>query len=355
VSTPPQSGESPRIRETEAPDGSKDTRMARQGSWGSAGASLGKRMGEGSLRYLGVGGVLLLLIAVLAITQPRFATYGNLLVILETNAVLLIVGIGLTFVLLAGGFDLSTGGVLAASGIVLAKLVVLGVPQPLAVLLVIPVGVLLGGGINGFLIARVGLNFFVVTLGTLSLFRGVALTVTDGQTQGLYEADFIRGLGGGRPAGVPSSVIIAVLLLVIAVLVTRYTGFGRMVYAVGGNPEAARLAGISVVGVRIATFAISGGLASLAGVLEAGRLAAAAPNAAPGIELAAAAAVLLGGTSFLGGVGSVFGTFLGVLFLGVLSNGLTIAGVSAFWQGIVSGSVLILAVLIDRLRGSTSV
>jgi ribose transport system permease protein len=127
-----------------------------------------------------------------------------------------------------------------------------------------------------------------------------------------------------------------------------------MPYAVGGNPEATRLAGISVTAVRLSTYAISAGLAALAGIMEAGRLAAAAPGAASGIELTAAAAVLLGGTSFVGGSGGMFGTFLGVLFLGVLSNGLTIAGISAFWQGVIAGVVLIAAVFIDRFRRAST-
>jgi ribose transport system permease protein len=139
-------------------------------------------------------------------------------------------------------------------------------------------------------------------------------------------------------------------VFVLAVVVTRYTGYGRMLYAVGGNQEAARLAGINVRMVRLSTYAISAGLAAFAGVIEAGRLAAASPDADQGIEFSAAAAALLGGTSFVGGIGSVIGTFLGVLFLGVLKNGLIISSISVYWQGVITGGVLFASVLIDRLR-----
>jgi ribose transport system permease protein len=310
----------------------------------------GRRARQAAATYLGVGTMLVVLIVFFAVTQPQFATYDNFVNILETNAVLLVVAVGLTLVMLVGGFDLSIGGFLALSGVILAKLLYAGVPTGAAIAIVIGGAVFLGGFANGFTIARLGVSFFVVTLGMLALTRGLALVITDGQTQGLYEEDFLRSLSEGRVAGVPCSVVIAIMVLVAGFAVTRYTGFGRMIYAVGGNAEAARLAGINVVAVRITVYAICAGLAGLAGVMDAGRLAAAAPDAEVGIELTAAAAVLIGGTSFVGGSGGMFGTFLGALFLGVLQNGLIIASISAYWQGVISGAVLIASVLIDRFR-----
>lgn len=310
-----------------------------------------ERLGVAVLNYLGVVSVLTVLVGVLLATQPTFGTTANFINVLETNAVLLVVSIGLTYVLLAGGFDLSVGGVLPLSGVLLAALLLTGIPPIVSVIVVVLGAATVGAALNGVLIAKYKLSFFVVTLGTLTSFRGLALLVSNGQTQGLYDQHLIRTMSSGRIAGVPWSVVIAVGLLVGSLLVTRYTGFGRALYAAGGNAEAARIAGIDVVGVRVGTYAIASGCAGLAGVLEAGRLAAAAPTVAGGIELTAAAAVLLGGTSFSGGVGGMFGTFLGVLFLGVLSNGLTISGVSSFWQGLVTGLVLVLAVLLDRVRG----
>lgn len=300
--------------------------------------------------YLAIVGLLVVLSIYLAITQPSFATWANFVTILETNSVLLLVAIGLTFVLLTAGFDLSVGAMLALSGVLMGKLVQGGIPLAFAIILVIVGAALIGFVLNGLLIGKLALSFFVVTLGTMSLFRGAGLVVTEGYGVSLYEFDAIRALGSGRVAGIPWLVIIALGVLVLAVLVTRYTGFGRMLYAVGGGPEAARLAGIRVWAIKAAAYGICASLAALAGVLEASRLGSASPQAGTGIELVAAAAVLLGGTSFTGGVGSMVGTLLGTLLLGVISNGLTISQVSSFWQGIVTGLVLLAAVLLDWFR-----
>lgn len=300
--------------------------------------------------YIGIAVLLVVLSIFLAVTQPTFATWANFLTILETNSVLLLVAVGLTFVLLTGGFDLSVGGMLALSGILIAKLVTSGIPFFLAIILIVIAAVIIGGVLNGLLIGKLGLSFFVVSLGTMSLFRGSAQVITEGHGVSLYEFEAIRALGAGRVFGIPWLVIIALGVLVIAIFVTRYTGFGRMLYAVGGGAEAARLAGIRVAAVKVSAYAICAGLAGLAGILEASRLGSASPNAGTGIELVAAAAVLLGGTSFAGGIGSMVGTLLGTLLLGVISNGLTISQVSAFWQGIVTGVVLLAAVLLDWFR-----
>jgi ribose transport system permease protein len=302
------------------------------------------------MTYVGVGSVLAIFTLVLALSEPTFATYDNLINILNTNAVLLVAAIGLTFVLLVGGFDLSIGGVLALSGVGCAKLIGAGVPAAAAIAIMVVAGTAIGALLNGLAIAWLRLSFFVVTLGTASLFGGAALLVTNGESQDLYSQKLIREIGSGTIAGVPWPVVIALTVLIGALLVTRYTGYGRMLYAVGGNEEAARLSGIDTQAIRISAYAICSGLAALAGVMEAGRLASAAPDAQAGIALTAAAAVLVGGTSFVGGSGGVFGTFLGALFLGVVSNGLIISGTSAYWQGVISGTVLVVAVLIDRLR-----
>lgn len=302
------------------------------------------------LRYVGVLAALALLAIWQLTTQPQFGTSGNVLNILETNAALLVVAVGMTFVMLVGGFDLSVGGMLALAGVLLAKLTYAGVPTPLGALIAVAVAAIAGLVINGWLIASVGLSFFVVTIGSASIFHATSLIITRGSTQGLYENGFLRSVGGGEIARIPWLVVIAFATLLAAGAVTRYTGYGRMVFAVGGNPEAARLAGIPVTAVRISAYAISAALAGLAGVMSTGRLGSAAPDMGLGFELTAGAAVLIGGTSFLGGSGSMLGTFLGVLFMGVLANALTLTGISAFWQGLVSGGVLILAVLIDRIR-----
>lgn len=293
---------------------------------------------------------LLLLVVLLGFSQPGFLTVSNFFNIMQTNAALLIAAIGLTFAILVGGFDLSVGGLLALSGVFAGVLIGAGVPAPLALLLIFVLGPVVGLVTNGFFIAYVRLNFFVVTIATDALFAGLALAIPGGRTQPLYDEPFIVALGTTRVAGIPLSVVVAILVLVLAGFVLRYTGFGRMVYGVGGNPEAARFAGINVAAVRAAAYSISAGLAVLGGLLMLGRIQSADPGVGQGVALQAAAAVLLGGTSFLGGEGGVLGTFLGVMFLGVLANGLTLAGISGFWQGVITGIVLLGAILIDRYR-----
>jgi ribose transport system permease protein len=318
-----------------------------------SGSGAARRVAAGSSQYAGVLSVLLLVSIFFTLTQHQFATYENVLNILQTNAALIVVCVGLTFVMIAGGFDLSVGGVLVLAEVILARLVTgAGLPAALAIPLVIFGGVLFGAAVNGVLIAKLGLSFFVVTLGTMTLTKGLALLITGGETQGLYDEGVIRWFGAGIvfTSALPSAAVIAILVLVAGGLVLRFGGFGRMVYAVGGNAEAARLAGINVAAVRIATYGIAGGLAGLAGVMDAGRLAAASPGGAAGIELTAGAAVLLGGTSFAGGTGTMLGTLFGALFLGVVQNGLIIAQISVYWQGVVTGFVLILSVAVDRLR-----
>jgi ribose transport system permease protein len=299
--------------------------------------------------YAGVGGVLVLLCVYLSLTQDVFLTWNNWLTILEANAVVLVVAVGLTFVLLNGGIDLSLGGIMALSGVIMSELIVNGWSTWVAILAVIGLATLCGL-LNGVLIGKVGLSFLVVTLGTGQAFRGIAQVRTGGQTQSLFEVPLIRDINEGELLGIPWLVWISLVVLGTGILVLRYTGFGRMVYACGGNREAARLAGINVTAVAISVFVIAGFLAGMASVMDSSRLLGASPTAATGIELTAAAAVLLGGTSFMGGRGTLLGTLLGVLFLGVLSNGITLAGISPFWYGIVSGVVLISAVLLDRMR-----
>ena len=317
---------------------------------GAPGPGRLRRTGRAVNQYAGVLVVLAVLVVVLGATQPQFLTGNNLLIILETNAVLLVVAIGLTFVLLVGGIDLSLGGTMAMSAVGMWAMIQAGVDAPIAALLVVIGGFAVGALLNGLLIGWVGLSFLVVTIGTASLFRGIANLGVGGQSQSLYTDPFIVALGQNQVFGVPIIVVVAAAVFVVGVFVLRYTGYGRMVYAVGGNAEAARLAGMPVVTIRVSVYAISAGLAALASVLDVGRLTSASPMAGTGIELTAGAAVLLGGTSFMGGRGTLLGTLLGVLFLGVLQNGLTLAGISPFWTGVVSGIVLIAAIFVDRIR-----
>lgn len=315
-----------------------------------SGGAAARRTRDAVLTYAGVLTVLAILIVFFSIDQPRFFTVANFWNVLDGSSILLIVSVGLTFTMLVGGFDLSLSGVLALGGVVLWLLLSHSVPLGLGIAVVVVGGALFGSIANGFPIAYLDVSFFVVTLGVLVATRGLASVITSGEVEGLYEQETLRQIGNGRIGEVSYPVIIAVAILVLAIVVTRYTGYGRMLYAVGGNAEAARLAGINVRLIRLSTYAVSAGLCAFAGVIEAGRLAAASPGADSGIEFTAAAAVLLGGTSFVGGIGSMLGTFLGVLFLGVLQNGLIISSISVYWQGVITGVVLFASVMIDRFR-----
>ena len=300
-------------------------------------------------RYAAVLLLLIVLFVVFAVTQENFFTHSNVENLLTSVSILWVVSIAMTFVVLTAGIDLSVGSLLALSGIILSHLLNTGMPAWLAVALTLVAGGLIGGGVNGVLIGRVGLSFFVVTLGTLSLYEGIVNIWSDTKTV-YITSSLIDGIGFGKALGIATPIWIMIGTFLLAFVVLRWTYFGRDVYAVGGNIDAARLSGINVAWTLIAVYAIAGLGAALGGVIQAGRLGAASPLVGADIPLAAAAAVLLGGTSFTGGVGSVVGTAVGVLFIGTLQNGLSIAGVSSFWQQVVTGIILILAVAIDRLQ-----
>ena len=283
-------------------------------------------------------------------TQPDFLTTSNIQNLLAGVSILFVISIGMTFVVLTGGIDLSVGSLLALSGLILSKLFNdAGLPIWLAVAATILAGAAIGGAVNGVLIGRVGLSFFVVTLGTLSLYRGI-VNIWSGTKTTYISSSLIDQIGFGKflGLGIPIWIMIGVFMIAFAVL--RWTYFGRDVYAVGGNIEAARLSGINVGRTLVLVYAVAGLGAGIGGVIQAGRLGAASPLVGESTPLDAAAAVLLGGTSFLGGVGGVTGTAVGVLFIGTLQNGLSIAAVSSFWQQVVTGAILIVAISIDRAQ-----
>ncbi|HVQ96149.1 MAG TPA: ABC transporter permease, partial [Mycobacteriales bacterium] len=307
---------------------------------------------RGAPPWTGVAVVLLLMVIGLIATQPLFVSYLNLNNVARGLAIPLLLAVGATLLLTTGMIDLSIGSMLALCTMVTAGCFNLGLPAWLAVLLTVLAGGALGC-VNGLLIAKAGLSFFVVTLGTMAVYRSAAQLPTTGISVQLSDKpgfDLLAWLGDGEVGRVSVPVVVSVLALLAAFFVSRWTNFGRQVYAVGGNEHAARLAGISVDRVRIAVFALNGLLVGVAGVLFVGRIQAGSPLIGAGIELEVIAAVLLGGTSFLGGQSSLAGTTLGVLFIAVLQNGLNLVGVQALWRGVVTGAVLILAVWVDRLR-----
>ena len=284
----------------------------------------------------------------MAIMAPHFASTGNLLNIARAISVNAILAAGLTFVIITGGIDLSVGSVLAVSSVTAVLAATSGVPLAPAVL----IGVLAGavaGLLNGLLTAYLSLAAFIVTLGTLTFLRGVAYTMTGGQPKVSNTLNF-RALGNGYVAGIPIPVIIMAVVYIAAWYVLERTLYGRHVYAVGGNAEAARLAGVHVKRVVASAFVISGVCAGLAGVIFAARVVSAQPTAGTGYELNAIAAVVLGGTSLSCGRGRIFGTLIGSIILGVLSTGLILMNVQFFTQLMITGVVIVLAVAIDSLK-----
>jgi ribose transport system permease protein len=303
-------------------------------------------------RYTGVVVGLLLFCAYLTITEPVFLTENNITNIVKANSVVFVLAIGTTFVVLTAGIDLSIASATTACAMIFGLTMQGGWGWVGALVAAVAFGLSLGL-LNGFLIGKAGISFFVVTLGTLSIYSSFALVVNDGATINLFSMPSfgpIRDFVNNEIAGVPVLLLFDLLLLLVAGGVLRYTRFGRAVYAVGSNPEAARLTGIRVGAVLVSVYAISGLCAGMAAIVQAGRLTGASAQVDPTLLLTVIAAVLIGGTSYTGGEGGVLGTLIGVLFLGVVQNGLALSEVSTFWQGTVSGVILIAAVGLGVLR-----
>jgi ribose transport system permease protein len=290
------------------------------------------------------------LVVALSVLSPSFLATNNLLNVLRQISVNALLAFGMTTVILAAGIDLSVGSVLAFSGAVAAQLAVGGSPAAIAMLAALGLGVLLGL-FNGVFVALAGIAPFIVTLGGLTIFRGATLVFTNGRPiTGLPES--FDALGNGIALGVPVPVWVMLAFLALTHFLLRFTALGRAIYAVGGNEEAARLSGIHVAGVKLFTYAYSGVAAALGALVLTSRLNSAQPTAGSGFELDAIAAVVVGGTSLFGGRGGVLGSFLGASIIGVLNNGMNLMNVSAFYQQIVKGAVILGALLVDRLLAS---
>jgi ribose transport system permease protein len=302
---------------------------------------------------------LALMVLVLSLLSDRFFTAENGWNILRQISVNLCLSIGMTLIILAGGIDLSVGAVLAFSGAIAAGLLRNGLPVPAAGVLLeftvvgaMAAGVLVGfglGAFNGWVITRFDLPPFVATLGMFSIARGLTMLWTGGYPVTGLGSGF-GFIGTGVFLGMPMPVWISGVLAVVFMVLTRRTRFGRHIYAVGGNERAALLTGLRVNRVKLWVYALGGALAGVAGLVVTARLDSAQPNAGLGYELDSIAAVVIGGTSLSGGRGSVHGTVLGCLIIGVLNNGLFLLNVSPFWQQVVKGFVILAAVAIDKLN-----
>ena len=289
---------------------------------------------------------LLIIIITFSFLSPVFFTIPNLLNILQQSSINALIALGMTLVIISGGIDLSVGPTAALSAILGATMMVAGVPVPLAILATLGIGAICGV-FSGSLVAYAGLQPFIVTLGGLSLFRAVALIYTGGNPVFGIPTEF-RSLINSEIFGIPTPIVFVAVIALVLWTVMNKTPLGEYFLAVGGNEEAARVAGVPVKRTKVTVFVISGTLASLASLILIGRLGAAEPTIGNLWELDAIAAAAIGGASLMGGKGSVVGTIIGAIILGALRNGLTLLNIQAFYQLLATGLIIIIAMLIDR-------
>lgn len=292
--------------------------------------------------------VLVALIIGLAFTAPNFFTWGNALNILQSESMKGIIAFGMTMVIISGDIDLSVGATAAFAGCLAAWLVQSGVPIELALPLTLVAG-LLTGSFTAFLRVQFNVPTFITTLALLTGLRGGALMLTGGFAISSFPG-WYNFLGGGVVWGVPFPALVFLGVFLAVWFLMNYTAFGRTVYAVGGNAEATRLSGINVGRVRYVVLALTSMLAALAGILLSSRMLSGDPTVAAGWELDVIAAVIIGGTSLFGGAGSVRGTLVGVIFIGVIANGMTLLNVPVYGQYIVRGVLILAAVLLSQLQ-----
>lgn len=309
---------------------------------------LKKRLSKEAVQMLSVLSGLVLMMLFFSFTSDYFFTTRNLLTVALQTSIIVIIAIGQTYVIITSGIDLSIGSNIALAGVTTAMAMMSGISVAGAVTIGLLSGTLVGL-FNGLIIVYGKLPPFIVTLGTMSIVRGAALVLTGGiPVSGLPKS--FKFIGSGKLAGIPVAVIIMVVLAIIFGFILSRTKLGRYIYATGSNYEATKLSGVNTNKTLILVYVISGFLASCAGVILAARIASGQPTAGMGYELDSVASSVIGGTSLTGGEGIVSGTFIGAFVIGVLRNGLNLLNVSAFWQQIVIGGVIIAAVFIDRFR-----
>lgn len=299
----------------------------------------------------GTIGILAIIVIIIGVISPQyFLTTKNLSQVALQSTINILIACGEFFTILIGGIDLSVGSMVGLTSMVTGKLLAAGFPIVVSILLG---GVLLGvllGAINGYLVNATGLHPFIITLGTQSIFRGVTMIISDARSVHGFPSEFMNTIAGTL-FYIPVPVIIALVIAIILSTMSGKTVFGRNLYALGGNKEAAWFTGINTKTHTILTFIISGLCCGIAGVVMAARLGAAEPSAGTGFETYAIAAAIIGGTSFFGGKGTIFGVVIGGLIIGVISNGLNILNVSTFYQMVVMGLLIIAAVFLDRIFG----
>ena len=303
-------------------------------------------------RETGIALVVIVMITFLSLSTDTFFTIGNLAVVSRQISLSAIIAMGMTMVILLGGIDLSVGSVVAITSVMLGLAMVrMNMPIWLSIL----VGVLMGvvvGFINGSLIVRTKVPPFIITLGMMGLARGAALVITKGSSISGFPTDYFPIGQGFVFTLIPIPVVIAAVIAVIVHLVLTYSTFGRRIYLIGSNEEAALLSGINVNRMKIAVYSICSALAAVEAVVETSRMSTGQPASGTGYELTAIGSVIIGGASMAGGEGTVLGTLLGAILLGLITNGLILLGISSYWQQVFSGTIIILAVALDTWRRS---
>ena len=291
---------------------------------------------------------LILFSAIVAVINPRFLSVANILNVFRQSSINAVIAIGMTFVILTGGIDLSVGSILAFCGAVSAAMLSSGINPVLSLLVALVLG-LFFGIVNGFLVSVMKLQAFIVTLVTMTFLRGATLVFTNGKPITVNDGGALfENIGGRYLFNIPIPIYITLILFVAGHYILTNTRFGRYTYAIGGNEEATKLSGIKVNNIKIWIYGISGILSALAGIITTSRLFSAQPTAGTGYELDAIAAVVLGGTSLAGGVGKITGTALGAIIIGVLGNALNLLDVSSYYQMMIKAAVILIAVLIDK-------
>lgn len=292
----------------------------------------------------------ILLFIIVAILNPSFLAPLNILNLLRQVSINALIAFGMTFVILTGGIDLSVGSTLALSSALMAGMIVSGIDPIIAIVISALLGAVMGA-VNGILITKGKVAPFIATLATMTIFRGLTLVYMNGNPiTGLGDNYAFQLFGRGYFLGIPVPAITMIITFIILWFILHKTSFGRKTYAIGGNEKAAFVSGIKVDRVKWMIYSLAGMLAALAGAILTSRLNSAQPTAGTSYEMDAIAAVVLGGTSLSGGKGRIFGTLVGALIIGTLNNGLNLLGVSSFYQQVVKGIVILIAVLIDRKK-----
>lgn len=302
-------------------------------------------------RELGLLGFIILLCIVVQAKNPSFLTLGNLTDMITNTAILSILALGMMLVLITRGIDLSIGSTLALSGMIVAQTVSVysGLNPFLAILMGTGIGIACGV-IIGFLVAKIGILPIIATLAMMNIFRGLNYTVSDGQWISSYQmpASFVS-IATSKIIGINTLVFIAIIIYIVAFYFINHTRTGRQIYAVGSNPESAKVSGINQTKILLIVYSIMGGLAGLSGVLWVSKFASAQGDTASGYEMSVIAACILGGVSIAGGAGKISGVLLGAFLLGILNNALPLMNVSPFWQMAIQGSIILIAVIINAL------